>query len=123
MLDELLRANQAFYDAHEARDYQAMQELWDRDGIVHCTHPGWSMLSTWPEIGESWRAILEGPGRNQFIITNLNARVDGHSGWVACDENIVSPDGTTTIAALNVFVRVDDRWLLTAHHGSPVFAS
>jgi hypothetical protein len=37
------------------------------------------------------------------------------------DENLISPEmGGGTVAALNLFVRAGGRWLLVAHHGSPV---
>jgi hypothetical protein len=43
---------------------------------------------------------------------------------VACDENLLAPEGPGgTVAALNVFSRHDDGWLLVAHHGSPVARS
>ena len=63
-------ANQAFYVAHEARDLAAMQAVWEHSDRVVCTHPGWPILRGWAAVEESWRRILEGPGRNQFIITN-----------------------------------------------------
>lgn len=120
--EELLAANQSFYDAHEARDAEAMFHLWVDDEAVSCTHPGWATLLGASEVHASWRAILDGPGRNQFILTNVLARSDGDAGWVSCDENIVAPGGTTTVAAINCFARTPDGWRLTAHHGSPVFS-
>ena len=40
-----------------------------------CVHPGWPILRTWPVVRESWKRILEGPGRNQFILTNEASRL------------------------------------------------
>ena len=42
--------------------------------------------------------------------------------WVTCDENILAGDGGSggTVAALNLYQRDAGRWLLVAHHGSPV---
>ena len=113
-------ANQAFYAAHEARDLAAMQAVWHHDDRVVCTHPGWPILRGWPAVEESWRRILEGPGRNQFIITNEVIEVVGDVAWVTCDENLVAPGITGTVAATNIFVRDGERWLLVNHHGSPV---
>ncbi len=84
VIAEVLAANQAFYDAHEAR---------------------------------------AGPGRNQFILTNEAVAVHGDTAWVTLDENLVDSGGTGTVAATNLFVLSDGRWLLVAHHGSPVIAS
>lgn len=119
--DAVVAANRAFYAAHEARDLAAMRAVWEHSDRAVCTHPGWPILRGWPAIEDSWRRILEGPGRNQFIITNEVVDTVGEVAWVTCDENLVAPGGTGTVAATNVFVRADDgRWLLVNHHGSPV---
>ena len=113
-------ANQAFYDAHEARDLEAMREVWDHEAGVVCVHPGWPILRGWADVEESWRRILGGPGRNQFILTNDEITVVGNVAWVTVDENLVAGALSGTVAATNVFVRRGDRWLLTLHPGSPV---
>ena len=46
-----------------------------------------------------------GAGRNQFILTNDTVEVVGDVAWVTCDENLVAPGSTFTVAATNVFVR------------------
>ena len=70
MSDEVLAANLAFYEAHEARDLVAMRAVWEHSDRVICVHPGWPILRTWPVVEQSWMRILGGPGRNQFILTN-----------------------------------------------------
>jgi ketosteroid isomerase-like protein len=117
---KLLAANRAFYDAHEARDLSAMSLVWEHADRVVCVHPGWPILRGWPAVEESWRLIFEGPGRNQFIITNELAEVIGDAAWVTLEENLVDRGDTHTIAATNVFVLIDGDWRMTAHHGSPV---
>ncbi|MCB1017050.1 MAG: nuclear transport factor 2 family protein [Acidimicrobiales bacterium] len=113
-------ANQAFYDAHEGRDLVAMIEVWEHRDRVVCVHPGWPILRGWPAVEESWRRILGGPGRNQFILTNDAVTIAGDVAWVTVDENLVSGAASGTVAATNVFVRDGDAWLLSLHHGSPV---
>jgi ketosteroid isomerase-like protein len=122
VIAEVLDANRAFYDAHEARDLDAMRAVWDHSDHVVCVHPGWPILRTWPHVEESWRRIFDGPGRNQFILTNEAVAVHGDTAWVTLDENLVDAGGTGTVAATNLFVQRDGRWLLVAHHGSPVLA-
>ena len=120
--EEVLAANQAFYDAHEARDLEAMSALWERSERVVCVHPGWPILRGWDEVIDSWRRIFGGPGRNQFIVTNESVTVVEDVAWVTLDENLVDGGATGTIAATNLFVRTDGGWLMTVHHGSPVMA-
>ena len=120
MADDVRAANQAFYEAHEQRDMAAMREVWEHTDRVVCVHPGWPILRTWRVVEESWRRILEGPGRNQFIVTNDVVAVHGDLAWVTLDENLVQGASTGTVAATNVFAQSADGWKLILHHGSPV---
>jgi ketosteroid isomerase-like protein len=118
---DVLAANQAFYGAFEARDLDLMADIWDHGDDVACTHPGWSTLHGWGPIGASWAALLSNGERLQFIVADELVRVCGSMAWVACTENLLAEDGFGgTVAALNVFERHDDRWVMVAHHGSPV---
>jgi len=75
-------------------------------------------------VEESWRRIFSGPGRSQFILTNVAIDVAGGAAWVTLEENLVDRGDTNAIAATNIFVRTaDDGWKLVAHHGSPVMVS
>ena len=116
----MLAANVSFYDAFERRSLESMGQVWEHSDRVVCTHPGWPILRGWPMVEESWRRIFDGPGRNQFIVTNDAAVVTGDVAWVTLDENLVDRAATGTIAATNVFVRSGDSWKLVLHHGSPV---
>jgi ketosteroid isomerase-like protein len=116
----VLTANQAFYDAHEARDLDAMAAVWDHGTHVVCIHPGWPILRGWPQVEASWRGIFAGPGRNQFIVTNEVVASIGDVAWVTLDENLVAQFATGTVAATNTFVRTPTGWKLVLHHGSPV---
>lgn len=119
-VDAIARANQGFYDAHEARDLAAMGTVWEHSDRASCTHPGWPILRGWPLVEESWRRIFSGAGRNQFILTNVSIDVHGDTGWVMLDENLVDAGRTGTVAATNIFVRAGDEWKLVVHHGSAV---
>jgi ketosteroid isomerase-like protein len=120
---DVMATNQAFYDAHEGRDLDAMGGVWEHSDRVVCAHPGWPILRGWPLVEESWRRILAGPGRNQFILTNLSVDVVGDVAWVCVDENLVQAGATGTVAATNVFTRSPDgQWRLVVHHASAVMA-
>jgi uncharacterized protein (TIGR02246 family) len=117
--DEVRAANQAFYDAHEARDLDAMAAVWADDDVV-CIHPGWPILRGRDVVLASWERIFSGPGRNQFILTNQELAVAGDVAWVTLDEDLVDRGATGAVAATNVYRMVDGRWRLVVHHGSPV---
>lgn len=116
----VLAANQRFYDAHEGRDIAAMEAVWEGSDRIVCIHPGWAILRGWDEVMASWHRILSGPGRNQFILTNVAVGVAGDLAWVTLDENLVDRTATGTIAATNLFTRDGSIWRMIHHHGSPV---
>jgi ketosteroid isomerase-like protein len=118
---DVLSANQAIYDAFEARDLAAMRALWIGDGDVLCTHPGWPTLHGAGPVLASWETLLSNDQHLQFIVTNARATVVGDAGWVTCDENVLGGGGGGTVAALNLFRRRGDgTWQVVGHHGSPI---
>ena len=119
-VDDLLAANAAFYAAFEARDLDAMSEIWSHEDHVACTHPGWATLRGWGAVASSWFALFQGEGSMQFILTAVAGHVEGDVGWVTCDENLLAGPQAQTVAATNAFVRVDGGWRLVLHHGSAV---
>jgi ketosteroid isomerase-like protein len=118
------QANQAFYDAFERRDLDAMSDLWEHSERVTCTHPGWPTLRGWGKVASSFFALFSGSQRMQFLLTNEHVEVAGSVAWVSVDENLLGDQGGNTVAALNVFIynSVGDRWRLVCHHGSVVTA-
>lgn len=115
-------ANAAFYAAFEARAVETMAGLWSRAGHVSCTHPGWATLHGFDAVQASWKGILRNDQPLQLIVTDERIHVQGDVGWVSCVENLLAESGPAgSVAALNLFVRErDGRWLMVAHHGSPL---
>ncbi len=112
-----------FYAAFEARDLDAMSDLWVHDETVACTHPGWATLHGWAAVSASWFAIFDRSTPMQVFVTDVRVRVDGDAAWTTLDENLLGAAGDpggTTVAALKVLRRVPDGWRLVAHHGSVV---
>ncbi len=119
----VLAANRAFYEAFEARDIDAMSDLWAHDDRVVCVHPGWTQLRGWGSVAASWAALFGGPQHLQFIVTDEHVVLAGDVAWVSCDENLLAGDGSAAIASLNVFARDDDgTWRMLVHHGAPVMS-
>jgi ketosteroid isomerase-like protein len=117
----VLGANRAFYAAFEARDIDAMSDLWEHSDRTSCVHPGWNRLNGWAAISASWFALFQNGQDLQFIITNERIDRVGDLAWVSCDENLLSDQQVGgTVAALNLFVRDGASWRLVVHHGSPV---
>lgn len=117
--DAVRAANAAFYAAFEARDLDAMSDVWEHTDRVTCVHPGWPILAGWASVAASWFALFDGPQRLQFIVTDEQVHVEGGTAWVTCNENLIDAGGTQAVAATNVFV-LGSGWRLVHHHGSPV---
>ena len=116
----MLAANERFYAAFEGRNLDAMSAVWEHDPRVVCTHPGWATLRGWGAVAASWFALFQGPVPIQFILTDVHVAVAGDLAWVSLDENVIGEQLGSTVAALNLFVRAADGWLMVAHHGSAV---
>ncbi|MFA5884223.1 MAG: nuclear transport factor 2 family protein [Acidimicrobiia bacterium] len=130
--DAVRDANSAFYAAFEARDFDAMADLWEHSDRAVVTHPGWPTLRGWARIAGSWEAIFRNTPFIQFVLTGEEVSVTGDVAWVTLDENILQTTGGADgdgdelagahVAALNLFVHDGARWRMVAHHGSPVGA-
>lgn len=118
------QANAAFYAAFEAQDFDAMSDVWAHGDDVVCTHPGWETLHGWGAVAGAWVGLFEAEVPLQFIVTNERVRIDGDLAWVTVEENLIDQAGDdisgNTVAAVNLFRREGDRWLMVLHHGSPV---
>jgi len=120
----VLEANQAFYDAFEASDLNAMSDLWVHDDRVLCVHPGWTALRGWAAVASSWAVMFDGPQQIQFIVTEEHVSISGDTAWVSCDENLLTAGASATVNALNIFERSPSgRWQMVAHHGAPVMVT
>lgn len=123
----VLAANKAFYDVFSTLDIQRMEEVWSREDVVTCIHPGWSALDGWARVMESWERIFEGAAMMTFTITGAEATVAGDAAWVTCTENLTSVAGGRVMDAhietTNVFRNRSGQWLMVHHHGSPILSA
>jgi hypothetical protein len=117
-------ANKAFYRALESGSLEMMDEIWEHGDGVRCVHPGWEMITGWTRVRDSWTKILENGQKMRVSPTDVWVRMVGDIAFVTCTENITVFDETSfdtaQAVATNLFVRIDDRWLMIHHHASPV---
>jgi ketosteroid isomerase-like protein len=136
----VLAANSALYDAFEAADLDLMEAVW-LDGPhaedVICVHPGWPPLRGRAQVLRSWAMIMANTTNISFVLTDVDATVDGEVAVVTCAENILTgmPEGAQEstalasaalsggrVAATNLFRRTESGWRLWVHHASPVLS-
>jgi ketosteroid isomerase-like protein len=108
----VIAANRAFYLAFAERDAEAMAQIWAREHVVLCIHPGRGALHGRDAVMASWRAILDGAEAPAIEITDAEVAVWGEAALVTCIEHI----GESKVAATNVFVLERGAWRLAHHH-------
>ncbi len=130
MLDrenEVHKINEAFYRAFEGLDIEIMEKIWLRESYIQCIHPGWSLLTGWEAVMESWREIFKNTQDIQFLLTEVRIRVQDPLAWVTVYENITSRDeeetSTGIVLTTNIFERKPEGWFIIHHHGSPSILS
>ena len=110
--EALLAANQAFYDAFDAGDLDALEALWAEGEGVACIHPGWPALHGREAVIGSWRTIFASGGAPDSIRCAAPVPfVSGDLGFVVCNEEL--DEGL--LVATNVFRRQDGVWRLLHH--------
>jgi ketosteroid isomerase-like protein len=122
--------NQAFYQAFETADLDAMQDLWLDDPKTLCVHPGALPVRGTGAINRSWALIMANTPYIQFFLTDVEVSVIEDVASVTCTENVLTGDETTgpdafggaKAVATNVFVRRPEGWRLWIHHASPVLS-
>lgn len=89
-----------------------------------CVQPGWDLLLGWEDVRERWARIFRNTKRVRLALSGIWVRVEGTVGWVTCTARVTTAfaDGfdEATVQATNIFVERDGRWLLVAHHASPL---
>lgn len=119
---EVLARNSAFYDAFNARDIVAMDDLWAQSAPCVCLHPGSAALHGRSSVIRSWRAILASAGAPRVQIEGPRVVMLGDAAMVLCYERVTDPETGTgaVLAATNVFVRESGDWRLVHHHSSAI---
>ena len=122
--EAVMQANQGFYRAFQSLDIDQMVEVWVHAESVKCVHPGWALLQGWEPVMESWERIFDNADMMQFAITGAEVTLEGESAWVTCTENITSVMGGRStegrVQAINIYRKLEERWLMVYHHGSPM---
>ncbi|NJM32093.1 MAG: nuclear transport factor 2 family protein [Limnobacter sp.] len=114
---------QAFYEALEAADLEALMDLWADDEPVVCIHPGGPRVEGYHDIRESWREILSS-GVLQIRAVPVHKIVGGMVAVHNLVEQVVI-SGTRgepqvlQVNATNVYHKGPLGWKLVIHHASP----
>jgi hypothetical protein len=133
-IDEIMKANERFYEAIENADLDLMHAVWvsaEEEKLASCVHPGQNAVHGVSKILRSWAVVLSRMSYLQFFITDLQVRVLGGVAVVTCVENVLSAlpgedassaaFGGSHYEAVNVFKVENGQWRLMSHVSAPVF--
>ena len=115
-------AQNAFYEALERSDLEAMMAVWSEDEDIVCVHPAGQRLAGQAQVREVWRQMFAGgPGMKvritqQVVISGVMLEVHSvHENITVAGEKRPRPP----VVATNVFLRTAAGWRMILHHASP----
>ncbi len=116
-------AENAFYEALERADLDAMMAVWADDEEIVCVHPGWPRLTGQDQVREGWRRIFSGSPRMRVQVSQQVAVTAVMVALHSVHESITlagEKGAQGPVVATNVYLRTAAGWRMVAHHGSIV---
>lgn len=117
-----VECEQAFYDALEAADIDAIADLWLDDDDVVCIHPNGPRLVGASAVRSSWASILA----NGAVNIRATSRKAVETPTVAVHnvvEHVVMTQGrgqqVVLVIATNAYVKTPAGWKMVLHHAAP----
>lgn len=113
----------AFYEALERSDLEAMMAVWSEDEDVVCVHPGGPRLVGYNAVREAWRRMFANGAQLSVRILQQQAVTTPFAVIHTLIESIQirgREGATAPVAATNVYVRGAIGWRMVAHHASPI---
>lgn len=122
-LQRVEEANFAFYEAFTQRDLERMCLVWAQTPHVRCIHPGWELVSGWPEVRRSWQDIFHSIEDIDIGLNDVQIEVSGRVAWVnqVVELSITTDDQESfeaSVVSSNIFEEVDGQWRMVLHHSS-----
>jgi ketosteroid isomerase-like protein len=112
-------AEQAFYRAFAAADFNAMKDVWAPQDST-CIHPGGTLLQEPETILKSWQHILSAQGAAELRVEVLyrQARKDHVIHVVREHFRNHSNRPAMPVLATNVYLLQSGGWRMCVHHAS-----
>ena len=112
---------QAFYQAFEARDIEAMMATWAEDEDIVCIHPGGMRHVGYDAVRTSFEQLFSGNTKLTFRLDQVVLlETVGLAMQSAVEHLHASDEGVRGAAvATNVLMRTPSGWRVVCHHASP----
>lgn len=115
-------AEDAFYDAVQRGDANAVMQVWAEEDEIVCIHPNGPRLLGWNAVGNSWVSILQHGGIEVTVTSKLCTISDALAIHNVVEEITVRGEHGREVVrcyATNVFVREPAGWQMVMHHAAP----
>jgi ketosteroid isomerase-like protein len=114
-------AAQAFYQAFEARDIDAMMAAWAEDEDILCVHPGGPRHVGYDAVRQSFEQLFAGDTRLTFRLDQaVSIDTVGLAVQSVVEHLRAGEEGPRGAAiATNVLMRTPYGWRMVCHHASP----
>ena len=112
---------QAFYQAFEARDIDAMMATWADDEDIVCIHPGGVRHVGYDAVRTSFEQLFAGNTRLTFRLDQpVMIETVGLAMQSAVEHLRAGEEGARGAAiATNIMMRTPSGWRVVCHHASP----
>lgn len=114
-------AIQAFYQAFEARDLDAMMATWAEDEEIVCIHPGGVRHVGYDSVRHGFEQLFSGNGKLSFRLDQVVVMETVGLAMQSTIEHVQAGDESTrgVAVATNVMLRTPSGWRVVCHHASP----
>lgn len=114
-------AEDAFYDALERADIDALMALWADDEDAICVHPSGARLVGLPAIRAGYDEILRGGGLTIRVADRRTYQSGAISVHNVIEQVVVTARGgpaIVRISATNIYIKGPLGWQLLVHHAT-----
>ena len=113
--------SQAFYQAFEARDLDAMMATWAEDEDIVCIHPGGIRHVGYDSVRSSFEHLFAGNTKLTFRLDQVVLLETVGLAMQSAIEQLHAVDESAHGAAVatNVLMRTPSGWRVVCHHASP----
>ncbi len=114
-------AAQAFYQAFEAKDLDAMMGTWAEDEEIVCVHPGGTRHVGYEAVRNAFEQLFAGDAKLRFRLEHVVTLETVGLALQSAVEQVYTGEATLrgTVVATNVLMRTPSGWRLVCHHASP----
>ncbi|MBU6493756.1 MAG: nuclear transport factor 2 family protein [Burkholderiales bacterium] len=115
-------AEQAFYEALNRGDVDALMDVWSEDEDVVCIHPAGPRVVGVGAVRSSWEQILA-HGSLDITVTHRQVARNPLCAIHSVIEQLLVEHGPQPryafVVATNIYLKEADGWRLVLHHASP----